>query len=222
MTKRRIPRRKRTNKRPQPSSRHLGHETLEKRELLAADLDAAPRLIGVNPNSEDIFSENTLNLLESAPDQLTFRFDGGQEIDPGTFSGIRVTAAGGDDSFGEANDEQIIPGFLGFADDDSSQTIVFRFAEPLEDDRFRIQIFGEDNANEGIVAVRNVDGEAFRPDDGTNEQVIDFDIELGAQVVAVVPQPIERDASGALNQLDGVVDVYFDDVELLGLSLIHI
>ena len=189
---------------------------MEKRELLAADLDAAPRLIGVNPNSEDIFSENTLNLLESAPDQLTFRFDGGQEIDPGTFSGIRVTAAGGDDSFGEANDEQIIPGFLGFADDDNSQTIVFRFAEPLEDDRYRIQIFGEDNANEGIVAVRNVDGEAFRPDDGTNEQVIDFDIELGAQVVAVVPQPIERDASGALNQLDGVVDVYFDDVELLG------
>lgn len=212
MTNRRQPRRKKNSKQSaKRSSRRLWHETLERRELLAADLDGAPRLIGVNPNAEEIFSNNKLNELNFAPTEVTFRFDGGQQIDADTIDGgIRITPAGGDGVF-DGDEDPIIPGFLGFGD--NQQTIIARFEHPLPDDRYRIEVFGEDDTNQGITAIRNISQIPFRTVDGERLQTIDFDVELGGKVIAVVPQPVSP-VDGTLVRADNQIDVYFDDADL--------
>lgn len=192
-------------------SRRPHHETLEKRELLAADIEGSPRLIGVNPNAEDIFSEDEVNQLTESPSQLTFRFDGGQTLDPATLNGIRVLRSNGDDVFGDGDDLNIIPGFLGFGE--NQQTVIARFAETLPDDRYRIEISGADDTNNGIIALRNTDGLAFCAPDGSSVHAIDFDVELGGNVIAVVPQPIDP-VDGTLVRSDREIDVYFDDADL--------
>ena len=69
-------------------------ETLETRQLMAV----GPRLIGVQPNNSDLIENGVIRTI--APTELTFRFDQIQVIDPASVSGIRVTRAGGDGSFG--------------------------------------------------------------------------------------------------------------------------
>ena len=49
--------------------------------------------------------------------------------------------------------------------------------------------------------------------DGTSVQKIDFDVEIGGNVIAVVPEPINP-TDGALTRRDGHIDVYFDDADL--------
>ncbi len=171
----------------------------------------APRLVGVNPNGAGIFSATSLNQLEFAPSELTFRFDGGQELDPNTLSGIQIIASGGDGTFDDGNERRIIPGFLGFGDNE--QTVVARFTETLPDERYRIVITGQDDASAGIVGLRNVAGLSFMSIDGQSVQVIDFDVEIGGKVIAVVTQPIDP-VDGALTRRDDEIDVYFDDPDL--------
>ncbi len=100
------------------SSRSLHHETLEKRELLAAEfgVESGPRLISVAANAGEQFDSNGNNLLSVSPSELTFRFDGGQEIDPATLSAFRFIASGGDGGFTEGNEIEIQPGFIGLDD----------------------------------------------------------------------------------------------------------
>jgi hypothetical protein len=57
-----------------------------------------PVLIGVQPNNSELIENGAIRTV--APRELTFRFDDKQVIDPRTVSGIRVTRAGGDGSFG--------------------------------------------------------------------------------------------------------------------------
>lgn len=72
-------------------------ETLETRNLMAG-----PQLIGVQPNNSDILDEG--DFLNVAPRELTFRFNDGQSIDTTTVAtGIRVTRAGSDGSFGRSS-----------------------------------------------------------------------------------------------------------------------
>ncbi len=194
------------------ASRRLNHETLEKRELLAIDIiDGAPRLVGANPNAEGLFAEDALNELKFSPSELTFRFDGGQRLDPTTLGGIQITASGGDDTFGDGNEIQITPGFLGFRENE--QTVVARFSQTLADDRYRIEISGEDDPATGTIALRNFFGLPFRTIDGETVQTIDFDVETGGKVIAVVPQPIDP-VDGTLVRRDNQIDVYFDDADL--------
>ena len=170
-----------------------------------------PRLLGVNPNAGELFDEGEVNFLQFSPTQLTFRFDGGQQLDPSTFAGgIRVTPAGNDGTF-DGDEIPITPGFLGFGDNE--QTVIMRFAETLADDRYRIEIFGEDDGNDGITAVRNQLGDAFRTIDGESFQSIDFDVELGGRVIAVVQQPIDSQ-DGISTRRGADIDVYFDDADL--------
>ena len=42
-----------------------------------------------------------------------------------------------------------------------------------------------------------------------------FQLDLGPQVVAVVPQPISRNAQGALTQARNQIQVYFNNDDLL-------
>ncbi len=200
-------------------SRRLNHETLEKRELLAAHIgdpadSNAPQLIAVAANAGDQFDLLDNNLLSVSPTELTFRFDGGQQLDSSTFSAIQFQASGGDGSFAEGNERTIVPGFLGFQDDGGTRVVTARFAETLPDDQYLVQISGFDDTNAGIVGLRNVEGDLFFAPDPTDInrpfQEIRFEVEIGPRVVAVVPQPVE--VSGALRiQRRNQVYVFFND-----------
>ncbi|MCP4811683.1 MAG: matrixin family metalloprotease, partial [Planctomycetaceae bacterium] len=111
-----------------------------------------------------------------------------------------------------ANDTVIRPGFVGVGD--TGNELLVRFAETLPDDVYRVDIFGE-----GSLALRSVTGEAFNDinddlvDDGSNTQV-GFELDLGARVISVVPQPVQRDSNGVLTQQRNQIIVYFNDDDL--------
>ncbi len=179
----RSPRPRKTTSRPGAkgldTKRTLSHQTLERRELLAANL--GPQLVAVSANSGENFKLAQSNILTQSPTQLTFRFDGSQQIDPATLSAISVVRSGGDGSFGEANDVRVTPGFIGFGE--SQGVVIARFAETLPDDKYRISIAGFDDTTQGIVGLRNTNGELFNdPALGTVARPIkhvSFQVELG-------------------------------------------
>ena len=107
-----------------------------------------------------------------------------------------------------ANDTNIVPGFVGLGDD--PRQVVVRFQEPLPDDLYLVEIIGT-----GSNALRNVDGQAFGDDtddnlDNGSDFSMQFELDLGTQIVAVVPQPISRD-QGALVQNRNEIAIYFND-----------
>ncbi len=177
--------------------RALQVETLEERRLMAANLE----LIGVQPNGDE-FLENG-DVRHTAPTNLRFVFSGNQSIDASSLGGIVVTRAGGDGAFGDASDIIIQPGYIGLGD--SSNEVLLRFAQNLPDDEYRIDIKGT-----GSTPLRNTAGDAFR---GGVDQQIEFRLDLGAQVIAVVPQPMET-VNGTLVQHRDQIQVYFNDDDL--------
>ncbi len=193
------------------ASRRLHHESLEKRELLAADI-AGPRLISVAANSGENFNLLGDNQLAVAPQQLTFRFDGGQEIDASTLSGIKIFGSGGDGSFSEGNEVEVVPGFLGLGD--TSRIVIARFSSDLPDDQYRISISGFDQTDQGLVALRNINQEAFQPTGVVAPtsaiQEVQFNVEVGPRVVGVVPQPIVGTGSSR-TQLRDTIQVFFNN-----------
>ncbi len=178
--------------------RALQVETLEERRLLASNLE----LVGVQPNGDEFLQSG--DTRHTAPTNLRFVFSGNQSLDPNSLGGIRVTRAGGDGLFGDANDIVIQPGYLGVGD--SSNEVILRFAENLPDDEYRIDVLGT-----GSTPLRNTVGEAFN---GGVDQQIDFRLDLGVQVIAVVPQPIEEQPDGTLVQHRDQIHVYFNDDDL--------
>ncbi len=108
-------------------------------------------------------------------------------------------------SLSGVSDVVVEPGFIGLGD--TSREVVFRFAEPQPDDIYQIDILGT-----GPFALRNVDGELFQ--DGEDLTRL-FNINLGPQVVAVVPEPIRRNSTtGALSPETGKIEVHFNDDDL--------
>ena len=103
-----------------------------------------------------------------------------------------------------ANDIEIAPGFLGL--NRSDREVVFRFAEALPDDRYRIDVLAS-----GANALSNTRGEVFN--DGKDVSV-HFELDLGARVTSVVPQPITRNQFGQLTQARNQVHVYFNNDNL--------
>ena len=136
-------------------------------------------------------------------------------IDPNTLAdGIRFTIAGEDDTRETADDVEIVPGFIGF--DENERVVVARFAEPLEDGLYRVEVFGEDvPANIGS-ALRSVNGTPFEPrENGTFRDIVDFELELGAKILAVVPQPVQRNpTTEALEPQRNKIEIYFNDDDL--------
>lgn len=297
--------------------RHL-LETLEPRQLMAV----GPQLIGVQPNNSDLIENGVVRNV--APRELTFRFDDAQVIDAATVSGIRVTRAGGDGTFGlpsvstdlgtngrvdlqftsrnasdlltinvsradlgagapptiavsgsivsltlnsrvgsqmtaaqlvnfintstassrvtakinggldstlvgavdpatfspvrlTVNNDLIVqPGAVVIGDRPNENEVTLRFAENLPDDMYRLEVFGFDDAGRGIRGLRNTAGDLFVPSDSNSRQdTIEFRIDLGSKITAVVPQPVVRNATGVLEQLRDTIVVYFDDDKLL-------
>lgn len=107
-------------------------------------------------------------------------------------------------SLSGVSDVFVRPGYVGLGD--SPREVIFRFSEPLPDDIYQIDVLGS-----GAFALRGEDGEAFN--DGQDLTRI-FDINLGPKVVAVVPEPIRRNADGTLSTETGKIEVHFNDDDL--------
>ncbi len=120
-----------------------------------------------------------------------------------------------------SNDQIITPGAVLIGDSPNENEVTLRFAETLRDDLYRIEVFGFDDPASGVVGLRNVSDEPGTPGDlfvpsvaGTRKDTIDFHLDLGPQVTAVVPQPVVR-VGTALQQQRDTVMVYFDSDKLL-------
>ena len=166
----------------------------------------------MQPNLGDVLGDGSVR--DVAPQQLTFVFNEGQQIDGLTLDGIRVTRAGFDNAFDGVTDVIIEPGYVGVDPDRPNQVIV-RFAEGLPDDLYRVEVFAIDDASAGYVALRNTAGDPLLPKvAGTDRDTIGFALDLGAQVVAVVPQPVKRLPGGELSQARDQIEVYFNEDDL--------
>ena len=177
-------------------------EHLETRSLLTA-----PTLVGVRPNIGDFLDPGEVR--DVAPKELTLQFNPGQIIDASnnrlfSNSPIIVERSGNDGTFGDGNEVPVTLGFVGIGD--TVEEVVLRFAENLPDDTYRITIRGT-----GGNPLQNTAGEAYADGaDGT----FTFGLNLGAQVRAVVPQPIVRGPGGALTQNRRQIVVYFNNDRL--------
>ncbi|MGB4712244.1 MAG: hypothetical protein WBH28_27545, partial [Fuerstiella sp.] len=158
-------------------------ENLEIRSLLTS-----PELVAISPNVGQFIEDGTV--LTERPQELVFQFSPGQTLDSLSLSAIQIVGSGFDNTFGDGNEISITAGFLGLGD--SPDQAIFRFAQPLQDDRYEITIVGS-----GANPLENSLGEAFN--NGVDATVT-FELDLGATVRAVVPQPVVR--SQALNVLD--------------------
>src|SRR5687767_3498727 len=189
-------------------ARRLHLEQLEDRRVMA---------IFVLPNNGVLLNNNDTRTV--APQDLTFRFSDIPGLDPSTITnGIRLTRAGLDGQFGQANDVIVAPGFIGLGD--NSREVVMRFAETLPDDTYRITVIGT-----GTTPLRDSNG---APINSGADFTLNFRLDLGAQVIAVVPQPIRRNAAGGLEMTEVVgattrstanmVYVYFNNDDLSATS----
>ena len=199
-------------------------ENLERRDLMAVD---GPRLLSIAPNLGEIFSTTSANNLNESPRELVLRFDANlsaASVQNG--SGIRISRSGGDGIFGNTGDVIVQPAFLNFSDPQNSRVVVARFAQPLLDDLYRVEVFGVDIPSQSVSALRDTVGvgQLLKPRRvGTDRDTYDFDLELGTKIIAVVPQPIVRDAgTGALTRRGDQIEVYFNDSELYNLPVTSI
>ena len=179
-------------------------ETLESRQLLAG-----PQLIGIQPNEGDLIVNGSV--LDTAPRVLTFGFDEVQQINPDTLDGIRVTRSGDDGVFNTSDDVRVAPGLVTVGDPNENEVVV-RFAEALPDDSYRIEVFGFDDANRGIIGLQNRNGEFLQPSvEGERSDVVEFELKLGALIESIVPQPVVRLQDGSLHQNRNEIVVYFNE-----------
>ena len=181
-------------------------ETLESRQLLAAD--GGPQLIGIQPNAGDLIVDNSI--VQTRPRVLTLRFDQDQQIDASTLGAVQVTRAGEDNVLGTADDVAIVPGLVGLGADADNE-VVIRFSEALVDDRYKIEVFGYDDPSTGLVGLKNTRGELLQTDDSQRVSVTRFDLQLGALIESVVPQPVVRSADGTLSQNRNEILIYFNE-----------
>ncbi|MHB8969228.1 MAG: choice-of-anchor L domain-containing protein [Pirellulaceae bacterium] len=103
-----------------------------------------------------------------------------------------------------ANDVRVELGYLGLGD--SPNEVIVRFKESLPDDVYMIEVLGG-----GTTPLADAEGNPFN--EGVNFQM-DFELNLGPQVVSVVPQPVVRSAAGVLTQQRNVIEVYFNQDDL--------
>ena len=118
---------------------------------------------------------------------------GDQTLPIGTRGGRTLVLIGGDD-------ERVVPGFVGLGRNDREVTM--RFREALVDDLYLINVFGT-----GPAPLLDTSGNPFQ--DGSDFTRF-FTLDLGPQVLSVVPQPVERMADGSLVQARNQIDVYFN------------
>ena len=181
------------------AARSLQIEPCEERKLFTLSL------VAVIPNEGTIIplGVSPPPVVTIAPRELTLRFNDGQVIDPSTVStlvsqnSITLIRANFDNSLLNGNEVPVNIGYIGVGD--KPNEVVMRFAENLPDDLYGLRIG---------PGLETTSGEQFN---GGAAQSVNFSLHLGAQVVAVVPQPVSRGAGGALSQSTNTIVVYFNN-----------
>ncbi|MGM0486523.1 MAG: choice-of-anchor L domain-containing protein [Planctomycetota bacterium] len=177
----------------------LGEDTLP-------EIETSGKTIAVTLNSNETTPTtaqqliDTLNTDPEAGELVTASIRSGQGDTlvgdlPINYSPIVLTGA---------SDVRVEPGYLDQGD--TLREVVMRFKDHLPDDIYMVEVLGG-----GPTPLTNTDGEAF--EDGGSFQMT-FNLDLGAQIEAVVPQPVTRDADGNLDQQRDVIHVYFNNDDL--------
>ncbi len=168
-----------------------------------------PQFVALIPSEGTVIQNN--QVLHVAPHELTLRFD--TNIDPNSLTTASVPAIqftrGGDHVLGNGNDVTIVPDYysIGLL----ANEVIARFDLSLPDDLYQVRIVGA-----GAGALKDINGKAFN---SGQDLAQGFRLDLGAQVVSVVPQPVTRDANtGKLSQVTNEVDVYFNSNDPLDLA----
>ncbi len=175
-------------------------ETLEEKIVLSA-FD----LVTVIPNQGVFLANNTT--LSEAPRELTLRFSPGQTIDTTTLSAITVTRAGLDGIFDDpatpaiesSDDVSVGLGYVGAGDNPNE--VIVRFASTLPDDKYQVRIQAT-----GANALGGNVGDSLTPDNGKTYKSFNYELDLGAQVESVIPQPVIRDQVFSTTQLSNLTD----------------
>ncbi len=186
----------------------------------------APELVLVIPQEGGFVDRgSTLNV---APRELVLRFNEGQTFidetttparDPngwlaGGRDGIQVTRSV-NGVWDDGNDEIIDIGWIGIGD--RPNDVVLRFADSLPDDDYRISIIGSDDYvgpdGQSVAPLRNTQYMTFRSGEPVVNEHFEFELDLGAQVTAVVQQPVTVNQATISN-----VDVNVSDGETFTLS----
>ena len=163
---------------PRQSLPRDGVELLEDRTLLSA-----PDLVSVSPNVGLFYTDG--DVRNESPDELLIKFSPGQVIDATTVGdGIELTRGGDNQILGDADDVTVPVGYSG-VDPNDPNFVVVRFAETLPDDVYQLTIFGT-----GATPLKNVAGDIFNEGE---DATLNFELDLGAKVVATVPQPVLRE-----------------------------
>lgn len=197
-----MPAKRRTSKRLNPKPVLPSHvESLEEKVVLSA-FD----LVTVIPNQGVFLTNNTT--LSEAPRELTLRFSPGQDITAASAqAAITVTRAGLDGIFDdpstpavESSDDQAVAlGYVGVGDNPNE--VIVRFASTLPDDKYQVRI-----QSTGSNAIVGDPGDTLTPDAGKTYKSFNFELDLGAQVEAVVPQPVIRDQIFSATQFSSLTD----------------
>ncbi|MEM6778539.1 MAG: dockerin type I domain-containing protein, partial [Planctomycetota bacterium] len=98
-----------------------------------------------------------------------------------------------------ASDTVVPAGYVGIGN--SPNEVVFRFAEPLPDDTYQIEVYGE-----GPRALLNQNDEPFN--DG-EDFAVQFNVNVAPRVTAIVPEPIRRNVDGSFSPQLNVIEVHF-------------
>ncbi len=181
--------------------RQMRLETLEPRQMLVG----GPILQGISVDDGSLLQD----IENTAPQEIVFRFDRDQVISQTdtSLAGITLTHGGDDRTLGTADDVTVVPGYIGVGVTENQ--VVMRFAETLPDNIYEVHISGN-----GTNGLKNTEGESFDQDpdvDGNQDFERVFRLDLGAQVIAVVPQPITRGVINNLDQARNQIDVYFNN-----------
>ncbi len=172
----------------------------------AAAAPTGPQLLAIIPNTGSVLTEG--EILNVAPTQLTLQFNQNEQIDPTTLSAITITYT---NAAGVTANAPI--GYLAVNDAPNLNQVVIRFNQTLLSGNYTVNIAGA-GANPLTGALLDpttgTAGEELPFNSGQNYS-LDFTLDLGPMVNAVVPQPVTRTATGQLQQAVNEIDVYFTD-----------
>jgi len=184
-------------------------ESLESRRLLAFDF------VSAFPNVGTFITEGAVG--RQTPQQITIRFSPGTQVDPATIAtGITVTRANHDGTVGDGSDVTVVPGSITVDDAPNQNQVVVRFADTLPDDSYRITITGAGTGGLKTLAQGTTAVERFRAG-GTF--ALNFRLDLGAQVVGVVPQPVTRPKTITVGNPAQILDGDLLTVQIRGKTL---
>ncbi|MCA9064142.1 MAG: DVUA0089 family protein, partial [Planctomycetaceae bacterium] len=194
--------RKSASRRPSAST-----EDLEVRSLLTT-------LTAVRPNVGEFLVNGETRTV--APQELTLQFALSHDVDVASISdqSITVERSGHDGTFGDGNEVPVSIGYVGLGNEGNE--IVLRFAENLPDDHYRIVIHGT-GSDVLTFHTRGTAGPGGIPFNNGTDGTFRFNLDLGAQIVAVDPMPVTR-VAGNLQQARDQIVLYFNDDKLDPLS----